>query len=257
MSDESIGGQLGGRLAGRRIIVTGAASGIGRATAELFHREGARLALFDKNVAGLNAVSASLGALALPFDLRDFTAITPAVDRSARELGGLDGVVNCAGVAVVRSIGGMDGSLLSELLAVNLTAPYVVCRDALPHLAKAPHAAIVNIASATGILPNAPNMTAYAATKGGLVAFTKALAAEAAPRVRANAVCPGITNTTMSAPAFAGYPNHSDAPILQQYALKRAAEPIEIARAALYLVSDESSFVTGIALVVDGGRCFH
>jgi NAD(P)-dependent dehydrogenase (short-subunit alcohol dehydrogenase family) len=106
-------------------------------------------------------------------------------------------------------------------------------------------------------LPNAPNNTAYSATKGGLVAFTKALAAEIAPRVRANALCPGVTNTPMAAPLFAGYAKPSDAPWVKQYALQRVAEPIEIAQAALFLTSAESSFVTGVALAVDGGRTFH
>jgi NAD(P)-dependent dehydrogenase (short-subunit alcohol dehydrogenase family) len=127
----------------------------------------------------------------------------------------------------------------------------------LPHLQKAPVATIVNIASGQALLPNAPNNTAYAATKGGLVAFTKSLAAEVAPQVRANALCPGVTNTPMAAPLFAGYANPSDAPWVKQYALRRVAEPIEIARAALFLTSAESSYVTGVALAVDGGRTFH
>ena len=116
---------------------------------------------------------------------------------------------------------------------------------------------VVNIASGQGLLPNAPNNTAYAATKGGLIAFSKSLAAELAPAIRVNAVCPGVTNTPMVAPVIAGYDNPSDAPFVQQYAMKRIAEPAEIASAVLFLTSAESSYITGSALAVDGGRCFH
>jgi NAD(P)-dependent dehydrogenase (short-subunit alcohol dehydrogenase family) len=244
------------RLAGRHIIITGAASGIGRAIAELFSQEGARLGLIDRDADGLAAVSAKLNALALPLDLSESESIPPTVERAARELGRLDGVVNCAALGSPMSIEETDLPLLSRFIAVNLTAPYVLCRAALPHLREAESATIVNIASGQALLPTANN-TAYAATKGGLVALSKSLAAEVAPRVRVNALCPGVTNTPMVAPLFAGYDNPSQVPWVQQYALKRVAEPIEIARAALFLTSAESSFVTGVALAVDGGRTFH
>lgn len=255
--NESSMGAAGRRLDGRRIVITGAASGIGKAIAELFHREGAQLSLIDCDARGLATVAEALKAVALPLDLSESGAIAPAVDRAAKEMGGLDGVVNCAAMGIARAIEETDLALLSKFLAINLTAPYLLCRAALPYLRKAEDASVVNIASGQALLPNAPNNTAYAATKGGLVAFTKSLAAEAAPRVRANAVCPGVTNTPMTAPLLAGYANPSDAPWVKQYALKRVAEPIEIARAALFLASSESSFITGVALAVDGGRCFH
>lgn len=245
------------RLRDRHIVVTGAASGIGRAIAELFHREGAKLALIDRDAGGLAAVASALHAVSLPFDLSDSESIASTVERAVSEMGGLDGVVNCAAMGVATPIAQTDFALLSKFIAINLTAPYLLCRAALPHLQKALEATIVNVASGQALLPNAPNNTAYSATKGGLVAFTKALAAEAAPRVRVNALCPGVTNTPMAAPLFAGYAKPSDAPWVKQYALQRVAEPIEIARAALFLTSAESSFVTGIALAVDGGRTFH
>ncbi len=247
----------GQRLRDRHVVVTGAASGIGRAIAELFHREGAKLALIDRDAGGVAAVAGPLNAVSLPFDLSNSESIASTIDRAAREMGGLDGVVNCAAMGVATPIGETDFTLLSKFIAINLTAPYLLCRAALPYLQTAQIATIVNIASGQALLPNAPNNTAYAATKGGLVAFTKSLAAEAAPRVRANALCPGVTNTPMAAPLFAGYAKPSDAPWVKQYALQRIAEPIEIARAALFLTSDESSFITGVALAVDGGRTFH
>ncbi|MBV8094007.1 MAG: SDR family oxidoreductase, partial [Acetobacteraceae bacterium] len=118
----------------------------------------------------------------------------------------------------------------------------------LPWLKKAPLAMIVNIASGQGLVPNTPNMTAYAASKGGVVNLTRALAAELAPSIRVNSVCPGMVDTPMTT----GLQREVD-----RYAMKRIAEPLEIAQAILFLTSAESSFVTGAALAVDGGGTFH
>ncbi len=246
-----------GRLKGRHILVTGGASGIGRAIAELFAREGARLALVDCDTDGVQAVARRLGASAFPLDLADSAALEPMVEKAAAAMGGLDGIVNCAALGSPRPMAEMDLDLLHKFTAINLIAPYMICRAALPHMRAAGGGTVVNIASGQGLLPNAPNNTAYAATKGGLIAFSKSLAAEVAPEIRVNAVCPGVTNTPMAAPLFAGYDNPSDAPWVKQYALQRVAEPIEIANAVLFLTSSESSYITGSALAVDGGRCFH
>lgn len=248
---------MGSRLKGRRVLITGAASGIGAATARLFHSEGASLALVDWQEGPLAEAAAELGALALPLDLADLETIGPAVERAAHHLSGLDGLVNCAGVGLNAPIGEMTTESLARVMAINLTAPYLLCRAVLPHMERAEAGTIVNIASGQGILPNTPNCTAYAASKGGLIAFTKSLAAEVAPRVRANVVCPGVTNTPMAAHLLAGYADPSDAPFVRQYALQRVADPGEIANAILFLTSAESSYVTGAALAVDGGRTFH
>src|SRR4051794_8074623 len=131
---------------------------------------------------------------------------------------------------------------------VNLTGIYIVVRCCLPWLAKATGATIVNIASGQGLLPNTPQMTAYAASKGGVVNLTRAMAAELAPAVRVNSVCPGMVDTPM-AEGFKGN--------VRNYALKRIAEPEEIARVILFLTSWEGSYITGAALAADGGRSFH
>jgi len=134
------------------------------------------------------------------------------------------------------------------VIDVNLTGIYIVVRCCLPWLTKASGATIVNIASGQGLLPNRPEMTAYAASKGGVVNLTRALAAELAPAIRVNSVCPGMVDTPMTA----------DGPRdATPYALKRIADPSEIANAILFLTGSESSFVTGAALAVDGGRTFH
>jgi NAD(P)-dependent dehydrogenase (short-subunit alcohol dehydrogenase family) len=242
------------RLRGRRILITGSASGIGRATAELFRREGAQLALVDRQDRELEEVAAELGASAHRLDLTDLEAVEPAIAEIESALGGLDGIVNCAGLGRATPIGETDLALLMQFASVNLLAPYLICRAALPALRRAENGAtIVNVSSGMGVLPNIANNTAYAATKGGLLAFTKGLAAEVGPQVRVNAVCPGATLTPMSAPFLAG----AGAAVTDGLAMKRVAEPSEIANGILYLSSRESSFVTGATLAVDGGRTYH
>jgi NAD(P)-dependent dehydrogenase (short-subunit alcohol dehydrogenase family) len=135
-----------------------------------------------------------------------------------------------------------------QVLEVNLTGTFLVSQACLPWLRKAQGASIVNIASAAGLLPNAPGLTAYAASKGGVVNLTRAMAAELAPAIRVNCVCPGVVDTPMADGLHANVGN---------YALKRLADPEEIARVILFLTSSDGSYVTGAALAADGGRSFH
>jgi NAD(P)-dependent dehydrogenase (short-subunit alcohol dehydrogenase family) len=236
------------RLQGRRILITGAASGIGRRTAELFAAEGALLTLLDCDRKRLAEVARETGGVTADADVTQEVSVARAVEQAATAMGGIDGVVNAAGIVIhgsVLDVGVADWKLV---LDVNLSGTYIVVRCCLPWLAKAPFATIVNIASGQGLLPNTPNMTAYAASKGGIVNLTRALAAELAPSIRVNSVCPGMVDTPMTA----GLQREVD-----RYALGRIAEPMEIAQAILFLTSTESSFVTGAALAVDGGRTFH
>jgi NAD(P)-dependent dehydrogenase (short-subunit alcohol dehydrogenase family) len=237
-----------GRLQQRHVVITGSASGIGRRTALLFAAEGAALTLLDRSVEGLGEIARETGGLAVEADVTDEGSVAHAVERGATTMGGIDGVVNAAGIVIrgpVLEVGVADWR---RVIDVNLTGIYIVVRSCLPWLAKATGATIVNIASGQGLLPNRPEMTAYAASKGGVVNLTRALAAELAPAIRVNSVCPGMVDTPMTA----------DGPRdVTPYALKRIADPLEIAHAILFLTSSESSFVTGAALAIDGGRTFH
>ncbi|WP_374449016.1 SDR family NAD(P)-dependent oxidoreductase [Stella sp.] len=249
------------RLAGRRVLVTGAASGIGRATAELFVAEGARVALADRDRARLETVAGALGpaALAVPCDVADPASVGDAVAAAAAGLGGLDGVVNSAGITIFGHFETMPAADWSAQLAINLTGPFHVCRAAVPHLKAAGGGTIVNIASGAGLRPLA-EASAYCTTKAGLIMFGKALAIDLAPAgIRVNAVCPGIVDTPMVAALLDREPDREAAigRILDRYVIRRFGTAAEMAAAVLYLTSAESGFVTGIALAVDGGRSFH
>ena len=244
-----------GRLAGRRVLVTGAGSGIGRAVAELFVAAGAR-------VAGVDLRDGAAGTLALQADVADAAAMGRAADAAAAAFGGLDGLVNVAGIADTQLAEELSLQAWQRVIDVNLTGTFNTCRALLPHLRAAAlggatgqgTATIVNFSSGQGLQPFA-RRSVYAASKAGVIAFSKCIAIEWAPAIRVNTVCPGATDTPM---VRAGY---DDATLREQvgprYALGRIARADEVAQAALYLTGAESSFVTGIALAVDGGRSFH
>lgn len=236
------------RLHGRRVVITGAASGIGRRTAQLFADEGASLTLLDRNAEGLAELARETRGHAFAADVTDEASVGRAVEQGASAMGGIDGVVNAAGIMLRGSVLEVGVAQWRHVLEVNLTGTYIVVRCCLPWLMKASDASIVNLGSGQALLPNAPDRSAYAASKGGVVNLTRALAAELAPAIRVNTVCPGLVDTPMAEGVQGNFGN---------YALKRLAQPLEIANAILFLTSSESSYVTGAALAVDGGRSFH
>lgn len=237
-----------GRLTGRRILVTGGGSGIGRSTAALFAREGAAVAMLDLDRDAVLAAAAEIGATAFAVDVTDDAAVGVAVAAAAAALGGLDGVVHAAGIMFRGRAVEVTPREWQRVIDVNLTGTYTVIRACVPHLMEEKAATVVTIASAAGLLPNSPGYTAYAASKGGVIAVTKAFAAELAPTIRVNVVCPGMVDTAM-ADGFRENAVH--------YALGRLADPVEIAHALLFLTSAESSYITGSTLAADGGRTFH
>lgn len=231
-----------GRLEGRRILVTGAASGIGQATAELMQLEGAVLAMIDR------VTEIPVPGLSFACDIADPDAVAKAVNAAAEGLGGIDGVVNAAGIMRTGPTKTITPDIWRSVIEVNLSGTFHVIRSCLPWLEAGAGPTIVNIASGAGLLPNAPGLSAYAASKGGVIALSKALAADLAPHVRVNCICPGMVNTPMADGHRANVGN---------YALKRIAEPAEVAEAILFLTSSQSSYITGAVLAVDGGRTFH
>ena len=246
------------RLAGRRILVTGAASGIGLAIARRFRSEGAAVAMLDRDEAALGKARVD-GASTLVCDVADERQVRAAVAQAASALGGLDGVVNSAGIDLMRPFERMTSAEWAAIMAVDLTGPMLVCHAALPAMKQAGRGTIVNIASGAALRP-LEQRTAYCAAKAGLVMFGKTLAVDlAAYHIRVNAICPGIIDTPLFRSSWEGAadPEGELAKILDRYVIRRPGEPEEIAQAALYLTSDESSFVTGAALAVDGGRTFH
>lgn len=239
------------RLGGRHIVVTGAASGIGRATAALFAQEGARLALLDRNLEGM----AGLAGEAIEVDVADEASVARAAGEAHARLGRIDGLVNAAGIFPVAKLEDTDLALWNQTLAVNLTGPFLVTRALLSHLRESGGGTIVNLGSASAIVPY-PELSAYGATKGGIATLSKVWAAELGPSIRVNVVCPGMTRTGM----VTGW--HPDPDALAErakglYVLQRIAEPEEVARLILFLTSSESSFVTGATFTVDGGRTYY
>ena len=253
-------------LTGRVALVTGAGSGIGRATARLFAALGARVAAADVNAAGLDETVAGIEAeggrcLGLEIDVTDVTAIAAGVERVRAELGPVDVLVNNAGVSGAGGVRGasIDDPRFDELwertIAINLTAHTRCVRACLPDLERRDddgrcHGRIVNIASTEG-LGATPGLPAYTASKHGVIGFTKALAAELGPTgVTANAVCPGPVDTGMTA----GIPDAAREKYLRRRVpVQRYAQPEELAHTIVSLCLPGASFVNGAVVTTDGG----
>ncbi|AIT80558.1 SDR family NAD(P)-dependent oxidoreductase [Novosphingobium pentaromativorans] len=238
-------------LAGRRIVVTGASSGMGAGVAELFAQEGARLLLLDIAEDALEGVAERTGQVHRVCDVSNDDQVRRAIDSGAEELGGLDGLVNVAGVLVPKPVRQTDFADFSRLVGVNLGGPFLTCRHALPHLEQAQEATIVNVSSLSGI-KSQPGMAVYTATKAGLVAFTEALSGELPANVRANAICPGVIRTPMTDFMFTDEAAEQRA--ASTIAVRRLGTPEDVAQACLYLSTPASGFVSGATLSVSGGH---
>jgi meso-butanediol dehydrogenase/(S,S)-butanediol dehydrogenase/diacetyl reductase len=245
------------RFEGRVAIVTGASSGIGRATAERLAAEGATVVAADRDVENLGAtvdgITASGGvAEARELDVSDPDAGPALVDAVAAEHGRLDVLCNVAGILRFAHATDHSRQDWERTLAVNLSGPWFLMQAAIPHL-EATRGNVVNVASAAGLVGQAYT-SAYCASKAGLVMLTKSLAIEmAAKRIRFNAVCPGQVNTNLLAD-FA-FPEGADQRLLDKLLpLLRGAAPEEIAVLIAFLASDEARYVTGAAWPVDGGQ---
>jgi NAD(P)-dependent dehydrogenase (short-subunit alcohol dehydrogenase family) len=244
-------------LAGRKILITGAASGIGKVLAEFLAERGAMLGLLDLNTEALKAVADQTGAHLVIADLAEPAGLKPAIVQLATALDGLDSVVNCAGISTRTLFEDLGEAEWGRSLAINLTAPFLICQAALPWLRQGKNPSVVNVASGVGLRPTGKGVLAYAASKAGLLGLTRALAVELAPTIRVNAVCPGVTRTPMVDAAFTQFSPEDRAALLSQYPIDRLAEPAEIASVIAFLLSEASSFVTGATYAADGGRTLH
>jgi len=244
-------------LEGKSILVTGAASGIGRAAAELFARYGARLTLVDRSAAVEEVAAGLPQAQAVAADVAEPEDMARAVAAATERFGGLEGAFNNAGIEQreARMIPIVDYPLddYDRVMRVNLRGMLVCLKAEIPALIAAGGGSVVNTASVMGWLAQ-PGMGTYVASKHGVIGLTRTAALEyAAQGVRVNAVLPGAVETPMlTERAFKIYPEYGEM-VAKQHPLGRMAQPVEIAEAAAWLLSDKSSFVTGHTLAVDGG----
>jgi NAD(P)-dependent dehydrogenase (short-subunit alcohol dehydrogenase family) len=250
----------GNQLQGKTAVITGGASGIGRATALLFAREGAAVTIVDLNQgAGLEVERAiSLAGGRAIFERADVTSpgdCRRVIERSVREFGDIHVLFNNAGIIRRASVTEISEEDWDAVMAVNVKSIFLMSREAIPIMARASGGSIVNTASGWGLAGGA-RAAVYCASKGAVVLLTKAMAIDhGGQKIRVNCICPGDTDTAMLR-AEARQLGEAQNPFLSDAAkrpLGRVGTPEEIAQAALYLASDASSFVTGTALVVDGG----
>ena len=247
-----------GRLADKVALITGAASGIGRATALAFADEGAKVAAVDLRIDGCDEVVAQIKerggeAIAIKCDVVKSAEVQEMVAHTVRAFGGLHFAVNNAGIEGAHA-GTIDHTeeIWDRVIEVNLKSVWLCMKYELPEMQKQERGAIVNVSSAAGLIGSAGTV-AYTASKHGVIGLTKASALEFASRnIRINAVCPGFVKTPMLEKIIEAYPG-VEKQLIDREPMGRLAQPAEVALAILGLCSDSSSFITGVSLQVDGG----
>ncbi len=241
-----------GRLAGRRALITGASSGAGQTTAEMFAREGAQVALVASRPEPLEQAASAIGdrAIAVPADIGDPDQVARAVTTAIARMGGLDVVVNCAAVAMGGTLEETTPERWRRTLDVNLSGAYYVSREAARHMVANGRGAIVNVASESASM-GMPYYIAYCASKAGMVGMTRAMAVALAPTVTVNVICPGPIDTPMLQAHFETSPEARD-DLMRRVPMGRAASREEIAAGILYFATD-GTCATGASLALDCG----
>jgi NAD(P)-dependent dehydrogenase (short-subunit alcohol dehydrogenase family) len=239
---------MAGALEGKVCVITGAASGIGAASARLFAERGA-------TVAGIDLAAGAEGELALVADVTDEDQVRDAYARIAAELGRIDVLFNNAGINPNddQSVLATELEAWQRVQDVNVRSVFLCCKHGIPHLLAAGGGSVINTASFVAVKGAAVSQISYTASKGAVLSMSRELAVELADRgVRVNALCPGPVNTPLLRELFAKDPDRA-AKRLVHIPMGRFGEPEEIARAAAFLAGDDSSFVTGTTFLADGG----
>jgi NAD(P)-dependent dehydrogenase (short-subunit alcohol dehydrogenase family) len=244
-----------GLLEGRRAVVTGGASGIGRAACMAFAAQGAAVAVLDIDGDGAEATAKEIDGLGLEVDVTDADALRQAVDRAVAHLGGLSVLVNNAGGSTMVGLADWDPDEWDRILRLNLTGVFNGMRAGVPHLLAGGGGAVVNTASISATRPSAGE-TPYSAAKAGVIALSASAALEYGPVIRVNAVAPGMIRTNLTRPLLEILPD-ADAHYERMTPADRVGEPEDVADVMVFLCSDMARFITGQTIVVDGGMTLH
>jgi NAD(P)-dependent dehydrogenase (short-subunit alcohol dehydrogenase family) len=244
-----------GLLDGKKAIVTGGGSGIGRATCRRMAEEGASVAVLDIDGDAATLVANEIGGVGFAADVSDPDALRQVVDAAVESLGGLSLLYNNAGIGDFNRLEDWDLAVWDRILRVNLTGVFAGFRAAVPHLKAGGGGAIVSTASISGTRP-AAGEGPYAASKAAVAALTASAALEFGPAIRVNAVSPGTIRTGMTKPLFDFFPDQEERYVLGAPA-GRVGEPEDIADVVIFLCSDLARYVTGQNIVVDGGLTLH
>lgn len=249
------------RLDGKVSLITGAGSGIGRATAECFAQEGATVVAVDVNADAAQTTQETIEmtggkCLGLGVDVSDEEQVMGAIAATVQNFGRLDVLFNNAGISVLKPITETTEADLDKLLGVNLKGVFFGCKHGIVQMLTQGGGTIINTASELGLVGQ-PFYSGYCATKGGVVALTRALAAEwAAQNIRVNAICPGPTDTSMIRTEFntGSDPAAEEKAVISTIPAGRLGKPNDIARVALFLATSDADFIHGAAIVADGGK---
>jgi 3(or 17)beta-hydroxysteroid dehydrogenase len=246
------------RLAGKTCFITGAASGLGFAMARAFSAEGASVAMTDRDTARGDAAAADIAnAFFLPLDVTEEAQWIATLDQAVARLGRLDVLVNNAGVAITGTVETTSLADFRWMTRINVDGVFLGCKYGIPHLRASGGGSIINLSSVAGLVA-APPMTGYSATKGAVCLLTKSVAIDLARRgdkIRCNSIHPVFFNTPMlTGMSMAGIDNEKlQAGLAKSVPMGRVGEPDEVAALAVFLASDESKFITGAEMVIDGG----
>ncbi len=239
-------------LKGKRVVITGGASGIGAATAARFVEEGSTVSILDRDQEACDKIRTELAGISSTFlaDVTDHKQVQQVFAAVVRELGGVDVVVNNAGISIRHKFLDITPEEWDRVLAVNLTGVFYVAQTAARHMMTGAGGVILNTASTNGIM-GYPYYADYNATKAGVIELTRSMALELAPKIRVNAVAPGYVLTPMQR---AEYSDEMLEAVNQKIPLRRHAKPQEVAALFAFLASDEASYLSGHVYVIDGAE---